>query len=469
MRNEDNENDRIKQQALLAVDTHIIEAIKQGREISMQEVEAMEEQYLCPSQLILERIKFHRAEHADMFGFNNKSAIDKALVYFKKAGLRRNAVLNRIENKKGEHVTIDDIYINLLRADQKVPREDLRSLIASRHVETFNPFQQYLDRLETMNFDAGVDYFANLSGYIQTDNPEFFAVMLKKHFVRSIDQYKRNVPNRYIVTLYGGQEAGKSMFIRWMNPLGENYYSEQPLRADKDCEILLATVLIYSLEELEGLSKQEITKTKSFISRAIINERRPYAAEAVPMPRLASIFASTNDREFLTDAQNTRWLVFDVKSINHDYHNLRTGRKDIDINSLWWQAYNEWKTDNSAGMLVPKEKELQTCINIGYEIATPEYHLILKHLREPTEEDLRGGRQFPGGGGGIEFLSSTDILVRLTGLYPGIKINATWIGREMRRAGFETSWKWINGKSFRGYQIVWMEQGNPEDKPVLPF
>jgi len=469
MQSKDNETDRIKQAALLNVDTHILEAIKQGREISMQEIETMQEQYICPSVLILERLEVLRKEHGDLKGFNNFTPIDKALVYLKKAGLRRNIVLNRIETKKGDHVSIDDLYINLLRAGQKVPKEDLRSLIASNHVPTFHPFGEYLARLLIMKFDPDIDYFAKLAGYIITENPGFFASMLKKHFIRAIDQYIRNVPNRYVFVEYGGQELGKSIFIKWLNPLSENYYSEQPLRGDKDCEILLATVLIYCIEEMEGMSKHEVTKIKSFISRALINERRPYAAEAAPMPRLASIFASTNDREFLTDTFNSRWLIFEVKSINHDYNNLKTGRKDIDINSLWWQAYREWQRDNSAGMLTPEEKELQSEINKGYEISSPEFHLIIKHLREPKEGNRPKveNTQYPGTfEGEIEFLSSTDVLVRLTRLYPSIKINAAWLGREMKRAGFESQVSWINGRSVRGYNLIFNNEGYSNEEKI---
>lgn len=471
MQSKDTENERLKQQSLLNVELHIMAAIRQGREISMQEVEAMQEQYLLPVEIILERLENIRKEHGTYFGFDNKTPIDKAIIHFKKAGLKRNLVTGQIENKEGKQVTLDDIYIDLVRAGQKVPKEDLRSLVASKHIETFHPFDKYLTGLGNMSFDNSIDYFAKLSEYVITDRPKFFAVMLKKHFIRTIDQYKRNIPNRYVFVLYGGQEKGKSIFIKWLNPLTINYYSEQPLRNDKDGEIMLATVLIYSIEELEGLSKQEINKTKSFISRSSINERRPYAAEAISMPRLATIFASTNDRGFLTDIINTRWLIPDVKHINHDYNNIKTGRKDIDVNSLWLQAYNEWKTDNSAGMLTPEEKAMQEEINKCYNISTPEYHLIIKHLRKPIETDRpKEETQFPSVEG-IEFLSATDILIRLTGLYPSIKINSAWLGREMKRAGFVSRVSWINCQSFRGYDVVWSSEGFKESytNGILPF
>ncbi|MFO7656342.1 MAG: VapE family protein [Bacteroidales bacterium] len=452
------------------IDSHIIGSLREGRMPGMQEAEYFQnEKCLCTIEHFLERVEHLYKIHYEEYGLNNKPVIEKVIFYLNEAGLRHNKVKTRVEDKKCNHITIDNLYITLIRKGLKLSKEDLRALIGSDAIKTFHPFGEYLDNLRNLKFDKEQDYFKILAQYIATDTPGFFATMLKKHLIRTIDQYKRGVPNRFVFVLYGGQDKGKSIFIKWLNPLNDYYYSEQPLRGDKDCEILLATVLIYSIEELEGLSKQEITKTKSFISRAIINERRPYGSEAIPMPRLATIFASTNDREFLTDVVNTRWIIFDVKKIGYDYNNLKTGRKDFDINSLWAQAYHEWQTDNSAGMLTPEEKELQAKINKEYEISSPEYHLIIKHLRKPDENDQQKEEtQFPGGEG-IEFLSSTDILIRLTGLYPSIKINSTWIGREMKRAGFESSWKWINSRAIRGYEVVWVEQGNILDKPKLPF
>lgn len=463
MQSKDISKPEINQTLWSEIDTFIIGSLREGRRPGLQDAEYFQnEKCACSVEQFLERVEQLYNNHSDEFGLNNRPIIEKVIFYMNEASLKRNRVLGRIEDASGNHVTLDNLYITLIRKGLKVPKDDLRSLISSNAVLTFHPFGEYLDRLETMPFDTGTDYFKKLSEYIITDNPEFFAMMLKKHLIRAIDQYKRGVPNRYILVFFGSQEAGKSMFIRWLNPLGEYYYSEQPLRGDKDCEILLATVLIYSIEELEGLSKQEITKTKSFISRAIINERRPYASEAIPMPRLASIFASTNDREFLTDTVNTRWLIFDVRSIDHNYSNLRTGRKDIDVNSLWRQAFKEWQSDNSAGMLTPEEKELQTSINKRYEIASPEYHLILKHIREPLETDKlkEQSTQHPGGFvGEIEFINSTEILIRLTGLYPTIKINSAWLGREMKRAGFASRVSWSNGRSIRGYDVVWSSEG----------
>ena len=234
-----------------------------------------------------------------------------------------------------------------------------------------------------------------------------------------------------------------------MNPLGIEYYSETPLRGDKDNEILLAKTLIYNIEELEGLSKTEVNKIKSFISRWVINERAPYAAQAEARPRLAALFASTNDREFLTDVVNSRWLIFDIKDIDYNYCNLATGRIDVPTNMLWAQAYREWQRDNNSGQLTPEEKQKQTTRNKLYEISSPEFHLILKHFKEPEPEELEH----------IEFLSSTDILLRLTGLYPSIKINAVWIGREMGRAGFKSRVSWVNGRSIRGYDLIFNNEG----------
>ena len=70
------------------------------------------------------------------------------------------------------------------------------------------------------------------------------------------------------------------------------------------------------------------------------------------------------------------------------------------------------------------------------------------------------------------FLSNTDLILEIGGECLGkIKLYANNIGRSMRRLGFESDSKKINGKTLRGYwvaRITDMERANNESKYEEP-
>ncbi|MDA3954268.1 MAG: VapE family protein [Bacteroidales bacterium] len=441
------------------IDNHIIGSLREGRTPALQDAIQFEEQELIPRDIFLKQVEKLKAIYKDEFGINNKSLIERVAHQINKKGWRRNEITGKIEDRKGKHISFDNIYTSLIIGNMKLPKQDLMSLLNSDLINSYHPIKEYFENLENLNFDNETNYFAELSKYVISDNPEWFANMLKKHFIRAINQIFSGIPNRYVFCFVSPQLDGKSHFIKWTNPLPVDYYSERPMRNDKDSEILLSQVFIYSLEELEALSKSEVDKIKSIISRASINERKPYAAEAETRPRLASFFASTNNTEILVDTSNTRWLIFNIKKFDFDYNNIFTGIKKIDKNSLWFQAYNEWKKNKSSGTLTAKETELQEKINKGFQINSSEYNLIIKHIQEPSTDNLKD----------VKTLSATDILEKLQNIYPNIKINSAWIGREMKRAGFESSVRWMNGKAYRGYDIIWSETPINECINDLPF
>ena len=467
-------NSEIEAKKWQIVDSWIIGCIREGRYPGKEDFEDLQLKTGISIDELKARAETLQAEHADETGLSKKSDLEKIIHFIKSAKWRRNEVLGIIENQSCEHVSEDDIFINIKLGGATISQAVLRALLRSKQVTSYHPAKEYFTKLAVKKFNPDVNYFAELAKYVETDDRTFFAEMLRKHFIRAIDQLFRNISNRYVLVFFGEvQDKGKTHLIKWLNPLPDRYYSERPMRADKDSEIQLATAWIYNIDELEGLSRAEISKTKSYISRSIINERAPYAAEAKILPRLASIFASTNDREFLTDIQNTRWLIFEIKDICHDYNNFRTGVKGIDVNCLWLQAYTAWQEDNSAGILTSEEKVRQTTSNKNYNVNTIEYQLIVKHFRQPGPDDKPRERNANGGfDGDIESLSATDILIRLSEKYPHLKINSVWVGRELRRAGFTSILHRINGQVMRGYELVWSDEGFQQIKNTideLPF
>ncbi len=455
-----NKNSDTEVQKWQLIDSWLRGCLREGRRPGIEDFKHLAGQTEITPDEIEARSETVCSDFSHEFNLQNQHEFDKIKLAFQEKKWRSNQIFGPIEDCAGKQIPFDDIYIILKKNGYKISKEDLRSLLASSYIPSYHPAKDYFEKLEKRkDFDPNIDFFKKLSEYIITDDLEFFSVMLEKHFIRGIDQLFRGVPNRYLFCLIGDQLAGKSQFIQWLNPLPPRYYSERPLRAEKDAEILLSQVWVYSVEELEGMSRHDLNKTKSYISRALINERKPYASEASTLPRLANFYASTNDNEFLTDVVNTRWLIFEIENINFNYNNLQTGKKNIDVNSLWWQALRAWQSNNSAGMLTVDETKKQAQYNLKFHVNTIEYDLIIRHLRKPDPDDKP------------EFLTATELMNRLAAKVPStLRFNPVSFGREMKRAGYVSEVKWIINKAARGYLVVYSDEPIKfDDDEILPF
>ena len=207
--------------------------------------------------------------------------------------------------------------------------------------------------------------------------------MLEKHFVRAIKcALEPEYYNRMAFVLQSTkQEIFKSRFIKWLNPFPDSmYYSETELSNSKDCQISLAENFIYNLEELDDLKNNRISSIKALLARSTINIRRPYGAQNVIMPRRCTFFASTNFSEFLTDSENTRWLIFEVDSIAED---LFSRVNPID---LWSQAWAFYNLPDYQYELTPDERIKREERNMHFTENTVEEELLVSNF-EPYESE----------------------------------------------------------------------------------
>lgn len=158
----------------------------------------------------------------------------------------------------------------MLYNDIDYPKQKFESLLQSEFIPSYNPFTDYFHNIKNHinNAPSKIDEFAS---YLTTDDNKFFVDMLRKHLVRAVKCVLENYPNRYVFVLVSEKQSiGKSWFIRFINPFGEKYYSEQPLRSDKDAEIALSENFIYNIEELQSMTYKDVNSLKSIISRATV-------------------------------------------------------------------------------------------------------------------------------------------------------------------------------------------------------
>jgi len=293
---------------------------------------------------------------------------------------RLNVINNTVQSRrKGalgwDPLNENDIWMEVNEYGIKMSKDNVKSILGSSFVDQYNPFVEYFEGLPEYD---GTDWFSEITKYIDVDDPDFFSVMLEKQCVRTIKcALEDGYYNRMVFTLQSEeQEIGKSRFIHWLNPFGNDYYSEQPLSENKDCQIALSQTFIYNLDELHEMKSKNSSFVKSVLSKYAVFERKPYASQATMMPRRCSFFASTNRANFLTDTVNTRWIIFRVNSFAESLW------AKINIDDVWSQAYALYNDKNYMYELTEEEKKKREERNKSFMEIPVETGLIIRYFKK---------------------------------------------------------------------------------------
>jgi hypothetical protein len=430
-----------------------------GRTYDGHDIISMCELHLLNKEKVTQIFKKVFDEETQYFDFDNKPKhVKTEIIVGDKWEFRRNVVTQstdyRIrENKSSvfEKVNYDTVTRFALHCGQTTSPDKIKSLLRSDFVPEYDPIKTYF--LNLNQWDGQTDHISNYADHIKTESQEFFLTMFKKHLVRAVAQIMENEVNRFVFVLVGEkQSTGKSTFIRSLSPFhGGQYYTESKVRDDKDGQFAFAENFIYNIEELSDMGNNDVNRLKAMISQAIIKERKPYSVDAEPIARRCTFFGSTNNDEFLTDTENTRWLCFKIQSIDWSYSKLN-------IDDLWSQAFALWQNKDFNRQLSMDEFNIQSVSNKNHEVTATEKELIKKYFQVSNESG--------------NFYSLIDILEVLTiqtdSMY---KLNPKLIGKFMIQLGFLNAKKYINGKQVRGY-FAEQIKGNYEENENysgLPF
>jgi predicted P-loop ATPase len=412
------------------------EVNKHGRQYTSDDIKHICEQYLFAADKVRAVFKKVFDENSDEFGINDKPEIYKVEVWLKKNWDFAENEITQVpefkekDQKKFELLNADTIYRKMQHVGFKYSLDKLKSLLRSDFMYRYNPFHDYFNALP--KWDGETDYISELANYVQVEDQDFFKVQFKKCLVRCIGCSLYGFENRIVFVLVGEkQSTGKSTFLRFLNPFGTKYYTEAPIHNNKDSTLALAENFIYNLEELASLSNIDVNRLKSVISTATIKERKAYAKDAVEQPRRSNFFGSTNKTEFLTDTENTRWLCFNLLSINWGY------KKNLNINDVWTQAFALYNDPDFNDQLTASEAVYRDSKNKDYEINDLEKELIKRHFEICKSHEGH-------------FYSNADILDTLQ-IDGGKKLESRFIGKNMVQLGFERGVKKMNGHTVRGY------------------
>jgi hypothetical protein len=331
----------------------------------------------------------------------------------------------RGSGNKWTRTSPEDVYLMVSKTGFKASFVEIQRLLSSTtFVKHFNPIHEYFKSNEK-NYDGSTDYIAKLAHYFKIEDSSmiYFSEMLKKMLVRTVkcamdDHYV----NRYLFVLASEkQNTGKSWFLRWLSPWGmDQYYAETPMEEHKDSRIRMCEVLIYNLEELSTLTKMDVNRLKAIISQGNMKERRPYSRTSETMNRICSFWGSTNRTHFLTDDQNTRWLIFNVSEIDWAY------RSDINVHNIWAQAMFLYKSGYNCE-LNASEAAMRDNRNLDYNEESYEDTLLNLYFKPQLE-----------GQPGTIRMTATAIASKLQELSGNNKLNITAIamGKLLRKHAY---------------------------------
>lgn len=363
--------------------------------------------------------------------------------------LRMNTVSLEVEaSPKGRNVfeplNENDLICELMEVGFTGVETPLIALLkSSRYAPRYDPLNGYFENLPSWTPEQG-DHIAELASYIETNDDEFFGVQFRKMLVRAVACAIGRIPfAKQCMVFKGKQNDGKTSFVRYLCPPAlKDYYTDTITLHDKDGRLALCNNFIINIDELGQFTAKELALIKSLISLASVKERLPYDRKPSRIERRASFFASTNDDEFLTDSTgNVRWLIFGVKSVNHD-NGGPNGYMTVDINAVWAQAYALLKSGYGFEMTKDELKQSERQ-NVGYQVSTVEQELIQERFA-PASKDEDGARH----------LTGTEILTVIRDVIKTATLRN--VGRALKLLGFEVVQKYDStmGRQKRG---VWVK------------
>jgi len=435
------------------IEKEVRDAIRKGFTLSPKEIEKLSDTLNIPMDIVADEVKLNEGRYKTEFGYDQMSPIEKAELYLRNNYKFRINMVTRMpemtyQSGPWEDMNIDTVYRCIQKEKIPFSLEKLKSLLKSDFVEKYDPFEEYFNGLPVWD---GVDYIGELCSYIKGSfDKEYFRTMLEKALVRNIacaidpDYY-----NRMVFVLVGEtkQEIGKTWFIRWLNPFGgEKYYTSEIIRDNKDSQFALAENFIYNMEELASISKYEIGKLKATISKTGVKDRLPYAAHKEFFPRRCSFWGSTNNKEFLNDDQNTRWIVFDVIEFDFNYSN------NIDVKDIWTQAWALYNDPDYDFELTKHEREHRDTTNEDYRVVEFESSILAQNFIADSDA----------------FMSNAEVLAAMNEATNGnlrLNTNATKLGRLLVQFGAERK---KNG-GVRGWGIKLGNPGPLREEDDLPF
>lgn len=200
--------------------------------------------------------------------------------------------------------------------------------------------------LQGLKWDAALRVPGLASGYLGAGECEY-ATLVSKFFITSAVARVMSPGCKVdtMIVLEGEQGARKSTALRVL--FGDGWFSDTPLDLQtKDRFVALQGTWCNEWPELDGFSRVDLNRIKSFLSSSRDKFRWPFGVRSVEIPRQCVFAGTTNPRVYLRDETgNRRFWPIDCGAI--DIEALRRDRDQLWAEGV--QRYEAWKRAKESG------------------------------------------------------------------------------------------------------------------------
>jgi predicted P-loop ATPase len=192
----------------------------------------------------------------------------------------------------------------------------------------YHPVRQYLDSL-VWDGISRIDHWLTL--YVSADASDLTRAIAARWLISAVARiYEPGCQADHVIILEALQGEGKTTAL---HILGEPFYTDDiPELGTKDASLSTAGVWIIELSELDAMTRAEVSKVKSFVSRRTDRFRPPFGRRVVEAPRQCVFAGSVNHQQYLKDESGGR-RFWPVKCGRIDLDSLRRDR-----DQLWAEA-----------------------------------------------------------------------------------------------------------------------------------
>lgn len=211
-----------------------------------------------------------------------------------------------------------------------------------------------LDILNGLEWDGKprVEHF--LHDVMKADDTDYIRECSRLIFAGGIHRaYEPGCKFDDMIVLIGGQAAGKSTIVRWLN-LDEIYFREIKTISGKEGIEAIRGVWIGEVAELMAMTRvKEAEAVKAYITSQEDAYRPPYQKNVQTIPRRCMFIGTTNNPQFLTDKTgNRRFYPVKCQSFAYKLYENEAAIRNY-IRQAWAEAVHLYKE----GMLQPFAKK----------------------------------------------------------------------------------------------------------------